>query len=119
MATNFVNETLPAAMARRSKEAIRRASASTKPSAPRPECPVDVSVSFRSVAVEVVPSENDSSARPRRPAWEAFRTATSRMHSHPNFGLTQAHVLPDAKRMSQARTNSLSRPERSPGSSRC
>src|SRR2546425_10187009 len=58
------------------------------------KCPVDVSVSFRGVAVEIVCAENDF----ERPAatdqiWEAFRTAAAGMHSHPDFGLAQSRVL--------------------------
>src|SRR5580700_7536384 len=58
------------------------------------ECAVDVSVAFRSIAVEVVRAENDFE-RPTAPnqMWEAFRTATTWMQSHPDFGLTQSRVL--------------------------
>src|SRR5258707_6318527 len=58
------------------------------------KCPVDVPVSFRGVAVEIVRAENDF----ERPAaadqmWKAFRTATAGMHSHPDFGLAESRVL--------------------------
>src|SRR5712672_3376250 len=58
------------------------------------KCPVDVSVSFRGVAVEIVRAENDF----ERPAatdqmWQAFRTAAAGMQSHPDFGLAQSRVL--------------------------
>jgi len=58
------------------------------------KCPVDVSVSFRGVAVEVVRAE-DNFKRPTAAdqMWEAFRTATTWMQSHPDFGLTQSRVL--------------------------
>src|ERR1700738_3262341 len=58
------------------------------------KCSVDVSVSFRSVAVEVVRAENDF----ERPAaademWETFRAPAAGMQSHPDFGLAQSRVL--------------------------
>src|SRR6267143_1871687 len=55
------------------------------------KCPVDVSVSFRRLAVEVVRAEDDFK-RPTAPdqMWEAFRTATTWMQSHPDFGLADA-----------------------------
>jgi hypothetical protein len=54
------------------------------------KCPVDVSVSFRSVAVEVVRAENDfERAAPADQVRKAFRTAAAGMHSHPDFGLAQ------------------------------
>jgi hypothetical protein len=84
-----------AAMARRSKEAI--------PARERVDeavqfgvwkCPVDVPVSFRGVAVEIVRAENDF----ERPTatdqmWEAFRTAAAGMQSRPDFGLAESRVL--------------------------
>src|SRR5437899_13041315 len=59
------------------------------------KCPVDVPVSFRGVAVEIVRAENDF----ERPAatdqmWEAFRTAAAGMQSDPDFGLAESRVLP-------------------------
>src|SRR5260370_4659827 len=58
------------------------------------KCPVDISVSFRSVAVEVVRAENDfERAATADQMWEAFRTAAARMQSHPDFGLAQSRVL--------------------------
>ena len=79
------------------------------------KCPVDVSVSFRGVPVEVVRAENDF----ERPAatdqvWEAFRTAATGMQSDPDFGLASRVFSRDAKRMSQARTNSLLTPRTQP-----
>src|SRR2546429_5389637 len=58
------------------------------------KCPVDVSVSFRGVAVEIVRAENDF----ERPTatdqmWKTFRTAAARMQSHPYFGLAESRVL--------------------------
>src|SRR5260370_26261561 len=58
------------------------------------KCPVDVSVSFRGVAVEVVRAEDDFKC-PAAPdqMWEAFRTAAAGMQSHPDFGLAEPRVL--------------------------
>src|SRR6266702_7147103 len=58
------------------------------------KCPVDVSVSFRGVAVEIVRAENDFE-RPTAPdqMWKTFRTAAAGMHSHPDFGLAESRVL--------------------------
>src|SRR5438132_13972755 len=54
------------------------------------KCPVDVSVSFRGVAVEVVRAENDfERAATADQEWEAFGTAAARVPSHPHFGLAQ------------------------------
>src|SRR5205807_3207519 len=56
--------------------------------------PVDVSVSFRCVGIEVVRAENDfERAAAADQMWEAFRTAAARMHSHSDFGLAQSRVL--------------------------
>jgi len=58
------------------------------------KCPVDVSVAFRGVAVEVVRAENDfERAAAADQQWEAFRTAAAGIHSHPDFGLTQSRIL--------------------------
>src|SRR6267142_7235344 len=58
------------------------------------KCPVDVSVSFRGVAVKVVRAENDfERAAAADQQWEAFRTAAAGMHAHPDFGLAQSRVL--------------------------
>src|SRR5882762_1741767 len=58
------------------------------------KCPVDVSVSFRGVAVEIVRAENDlERAATADQMWEAFRAAAAGMHSHPDFGLAQSRVL--------------------------
>src|SRR5580765_5042285 len=56
--------------------------------------PVDVSVSFRSVTVEIVRAENDFE-RPTAPdqMWKTFRTAAAGMQSHPDFGLAESRVL--------------------------
>jgi hypothetical protein len=56
--------------------------------------PVDISVSFRGVAVEIVRAENDF----ERPTatdqmWKTFRTAASGMQSHPDFGVAESRVL--------------------------
>ena len=84
-----------AAMARRSNEAIRRASASTKPSSSEfGKRPVDVSVPFRGVAVEVARAENDfERATAADQIWEAFGAAATGMHAHPNFGLAESRVF--------------------------
>jgi len=76
------------------EEAIRRASASTKPSSSALKCPVDVSVSFRGVAVEIVRAENDF----ERPTladqmWKTFRTAAAGVHSQPRLRLAESRVL--------------------------
>src|SRR5258706_3995943 len=56
--------------------------------------PVDVSVSCRSVAVEVIGAENDlERAATAHQVWEALRTAAAWVQSHPDFGLTQSGVL--------------------------
>src|SRR5260370_23380738 len=58
------------------------------------ECPVDVSVSFRGVAIEVVRAENDfQRATATHQMWETFRSTAPRMQSDSNFGLTQARVF--------------------------
>src|SRR5467141_3021865 len=58
------------------------------------KCPVDVSVSFRGVAVEIVRAENDlERAATADQMWEAFRAAAAGMHSHPDFRLAQSRVL--------------------------
>src|SRR5712691_12219379 len=58
------------------------------------KCPVDVSVSFRGVAVEVVRAENDfERAAAADEQWEAFRSAAAGIYSHPDFGLAQSGVL--------------------------
>src|SRR5467141_4002670 len=54
------------------------------------QCPVDVSVSLRGVAVEAVRTENDfERAAAADQVREAFRTAAAGMHSHSDFGLAQ------------------------------
>src|SRR5439155_13092206 len=56
--------------------------------------PVHVSVSFRSIAIEVVRPENDfQRAAAANQVWEAFRTAAAGMHSHPDFRLTQSGLI--------------------------
>jgi hypothetical protein len=58
------------------------------------ECPVDVSVSFRGIAVEVVRAEDDferaATADQQR---EALRAAAAGIHSHPDLGLAQSRVF--------------------------
>src|SRR4029077_19386421 len=58
------------------------------------KCPVDVSVSFRGVAVEIVRAENDFE-RPTAPDQmrKAFRTATAGMQSHSDFGLAESRIF--------------------------
>src|SRR4029077_19590227 len=62
------------------------------------KCPIDVSVSLRRLAVEVVRPKNDfqrtASTNERR---EAFGTAASGMHSRPDFDLSQDSILPRSK----------------------
>src|SRR5262249_55998145 len=58
------------------------------------KCPVDVSVSFRGVALEVVRAENNfERAAAADQQWEAFRTGAGGIHSYPDFGLAQSRVL--------------------------
>src|SRR5258707_762776 len=58
------------------------------------KCPVDVSVSFRGVAVEIVRAENDFECpTPTDQMWKTFRTAAAGMQSHPDFGLAESRVL--------------------------
>src|SRR5580704_9727536 len=58
------------------------------------KCPVDVSVSFRGVSVEVIRAENDfECAAAADQQWEPFRTAAAGMHAHPDFGVAQSRVL--------------------------
>src|SRR5258706_15861194 len=58
------------------------------------KCPVDVSVSFCGVAVEIVGAENDL----ERPTaadqmGKTFRTAAAGMQTHADFGLAESRVL--------------------------
>jgi len=56
--------------------------------------PVDVSVSLRRIAVEVVRAEDDfERAAAANEMWKAFRTAAAGMQSDPDFGLAQSRVL--------------------------
>src|SRR5207249_10471440 len=56
--------------------------------------PIDVSVSFSGLAVEVVPTEHDfECATAANEKWEAFGTAAAGMHSRPDFDLSQGRVL--------------------------
>src|SRR2546427_10659444 len=56
--------------------------------------PVDVSVSFRGIPVEVVRAENDfERAAAADQMWEACRAAAAGMHSHPDFGLAESRGL--------------------------
>src|SRR5262249_37867723 len=58
------------------------------------KCPVDVSVSFRCVAVEIVRAQYDFECPAAADQmWKAFRTAAAGMHSYPDFGLAQSRVL--------------------------
>jgi hypothetical protein len=83
-----------AAMARRSKEAIRRASASTKPSSSE-SGNARLTYPYRSA---VSPSksfaENDfERAATADQMWEALGAAAARMHSHADFGLAESRVF--------------------------
>ena len=56
--------------------------------------PVDVSVSLRGIAVEVVRAENDfQRASAANEMWKALRTSAAGMQSHPDFGVAQSRVL--------------------------
>src|ERR1700757_433600 len=56
--------------------------------------PVDVSISFRGVAVEIIRAENDlERAATADQMWESFRAATAGMQSHPDFRVAQSRVL--------------------------
>jgi hypothetical protein len=58
------------------------------------ERPVDISVAFRRVAVEVVCAENDfERAAAADQMWEAFGAAAARMHSYPDFGMPESRVF--------------------------
>jgi hypothetical protein len=84
-----------AAMARRSKEAIRRASASTKPSSSESGS-ARLTYPYRSA---VSPSksfaaENDfERAAAADQMWKAFGAAAAGMHSYPDFGLPESRVF--------------------------
>src|ERR1700722_4969681 len=58
------------------------------------ERPVDISVSFRGVAVEVVRAENDfEGAAATDEMWEGVGAAAARMPSYPDFGLPESRVF--------------------------
>src|SRR3984893_18094241 len=58
------------------------------------ERPVDISVPFRGVAVEVVRAENDfERAAAADQMWEAFSAASAGMHSYPDFRLAESRVF--------------------------
>jgi hypothetical protein len=58
------------------------------------KCPVDLSVSFRGSTIEVVCAEYDfERAAATDEMWKAFRTATTGMQSHPDFGVAESRVL--------------------------
>jgi hypothetical protein len=82
-----------AAIGRRSKEAIRRASTSTKPSSSASGS-ARLTYPYRSA---VSPSKSFANDLERAAAadqrWQAFRTAAAGIHSHPDFGLAQSRVL--------------------------
>ena len=86
-----------AAMARYRSEGgdpVRRVRRRSHPNSAVWKCPVDISVSFRRGAIEVVRAENDfERAAPADEMGEAFRTAAARMHSHSDFGLPQSRLL--------------------------
>jgi len=55
---------------------------------------VDVSVSFRGVAIEIVRTENDfERPTPTDQMWKTFRTTAAGMQSHSDFGLAESRVL--------------------------
>ena len=79
-----------AAMARRSKEAIRRERIDEAVQLGVWKRPVDVSVPFRGVAVEVVRAENDfERAATADQGRETLGAAAPRMHADPDFRLAQ------------------------------
>ena len=58
------------------------------------KCPVDVSVSFRGVAVEILRAENDFERSPAADQMgKAFCTAAAGMQSYSDFWLAQSRVL--------------------------
>src|SRR5438876_3130849 len=58
------------------------------------KCAVDISVSGCSVAVEVIRADNDlERAAAANQVRESFRTSAAGVQSHPDFGMTQLHVL--------------------------
>src|SRR5439155_5074625 len=58
------------------------------------ERPVDISVPFRGVAVEVFRAENDfERAAAADQMWEAFGAAAAGMHSYPDFGLPESRIV--------------------------
>jgi len=117
---DLVNEILAAAIARRSKEAIRRASTDELSNSVSGSARLTVSVLFRSVASKSLAPRMISSARPRPTNVEAFRPAASGMHSHPGsvgpVGVSPAPTRIACRRRAQTR---CSRRGRSRGSSRC
>jgi hypothetical protein len=80
---------LPAAIARPSKEAIRRASAFDEGVKLRiRKSPIDVSVALCGVAVEVLRAEDDfEGAATEDQMGEALGTTAAGMHANPDFGL--------------------------------
>ena len=75
----------------RSKDAIRRASASTKSSSSASGC-ARLTYPYRSAVSpsKFVRAENDfERAAAADQHWEAFRSAAAGIHSHPDFGLAQ------------------------------
>ena len=79
------------------------------------ECSVDVAVSFRGVAVEVTRAENDlerAAAADQR--WERSVPPPPGFTPTPTSGWPSRVFSRDAKRMSQARTNSLLAPRTQP-----
>jgi hypothetical protein len=72
---------------------------------------VDVSVSFRGIPIEVVCAENDfERATAVNQMREAFHSTAAGMQSYPTSGWPSRVFSRDAKRMPQARTNSLLTP---------
>src|SRR4029077_3971536 len=58
------------------------------------KCPVDVSVSFRSVSVEIVRAENDFKRAPAdNEIGESIRPAAAGMQCQPDFGVAESRVL--------------------------
>ena len=78
------------------------------------KCTVDVSISFRGVAVKVSRTENDFERARGRPAVGGVPSTTAGIDSHPDFGLPSSVFSRDAKRMSQARASSLLTPRTQP-----
>jgi hypothetical protein len=58
------------------------------------KCLVDVSVSFRGVAIEIVRAQNDfERPTPTDQMWKTFRTTAAGMQSHSDFRLAESRIF--------------------------